>query len=100
MAEIKKLFQKQSDMWGGWVDLTFSSECLSYLRNWKALLEIVSHYSKYLLISLYIPNNPIGFVKSETELVENVEKYFEILEVVSLRKTNFRVIFARSKNVV
>jgi len=47
------------------IDLLFSSECLSYLEKWKEVLEIVSRKVNYLLISLFIPDNPIGYVKSE-----------------------------------
>lgn len=49
------------------------------------------------MISLYIPKNPIGFVKSENDLVKEIEKSFEVIEHISLNKTNFVIVFAKSK---
>lgn len=50
------------------------------------------------MISLYIPKNPIGFVKSENELVKEIEKNFKVIEYISLNKTNFVIVFAKRKN--
>ena len=49
------------------------------------------------MISLYIPQDPIGFIKSEGDLVSEINKSFEIIEHISLNTTNFVVVFAKGK---
>lgn len=83
----------------GGVDLVFTSEVFSYIENWKELLVEISKSSEYFMISLYIPENPIGFVKSENDLVEEIEKNFEVIEHISLNTTNFVIVFAKRKNI-
>ncbi len=82
----------------GGVNLVFTSEVFSYIENWKELLVEISKSSEYFMISLYIPENPIGFVKSENDLVEEIEKNFEVIEHISLNTTNFVIVFAKRKN--
>jgi len=82
----------------GGVDLVFTSECLSYIENWKNIIEASSRKSQFLMISLYIPENPIGFVKSREDLETTVSEYFELLESVHLTKSRFIVLFAKRKN--
>lgn len=77
--------------------LVFISELLSYLSNWKELLSVCSHFSDYLLISLYLPDNPIGFVKSHSQLSETVSKHFQIMEEVILKVEKFQIILAARK---
>ena len=48
---------------------------------------------------VYIPENPIGFVKSENDLVEEIAKNFDVVEHISLNTTNFVIIFAKRKNI-
>ena len=83
----------------GGVNLVFTSEVFSYIENWKELLVEISKSSEYFMISLYIPENPIGFVKSENDLVEEIEKNFEVIEHISLNTTNFVIVFAKRKNI-
>lgn len=87
------------DKMGGEVNLVFTSEVFSYIENWKELLVEISKSSEYFMISLYIPDNPIGFVKSENDLVEEIKKSFEIIEHISLNTTNFVIVFAKRKNI-
>ena len=47
---------------------------------------------------MFIPDNPIGFIKSEEDLLNEIEKNFEIIESLHLRKRKFVIIFAK-KNV-
>jgi len=81
----------------GEVDLVFSSEAFSYIKNWKKLLEEISKTTNYLMISLFIPNNPIGFVKSEKELVDEINKNFNIIEHITLHNSQFVIVFAKGK---
>ena len=82
---------------GGKLDLVFSSEAFSYFSNYKELLKEISEVSEYFMISLYLPNDPIGFVKSESELLDSIRYYFEIVEHVSLSVQKSVIVFAKSK---
>jgi hypothetical protein len=75
----------------------FSSEAFSYFSNYKELLKEISEVSDYFMISLYLPNDPIGFVKSESELLDDIRCYFEIMEHVSLSMQKSVIVFAKSK---
>ena len=75
----------------------FSSEVFSYIKNWKELLKVISLKTKYFMISLFIPDNPIGFIKSEKELANEIDKYFEIIEYININKSQFVIIFAKGK---
>jgi len=79
------------------VDLVFTSETLSYLENWEDILSTIGIHTQYLLISLFVPEDPIGFVKSPESLKKVVSENFEILETVILEKSKFIAIFARRK---
>lgn len=80
-----------------YVDLVFTAETLSYLENWEDVVQTIAQHSKYLLISLFIPQDPIGFVKSVDQLEAVVGKSFEIIENVNMKKSRFFVIFAKSR---
>ena len=83
----------------GGVDLVFTAECLSYIENWRQQLQLIAEKAKYLMVCLYIPEDPIGYVKSPEVLEEEVSKDFDILESVRLTKSRFTVLFAQSKGV-
>lgn len=78
-------------------NLVFTSEVFSYVEKWKDLLLEISKSSDYFIISLYIPPNPIGYIKSESDLVDEIKKSFEIIQHISLNTTRFVVIFAKGK---
>lgn len=59
-------------------DLVIASDILSYLQNWRSVIKTVSERSEFFMISLFIPENPIGFIKSFPELFSEIEKYFSI----------------------
>jgi trans-aconitate methyltransferase len=81
----------------GEVNLVFTSEVFSYIENWKELLNVISKTTEYFMISLYIPQNSIGYIKSEEELVYEIDKSFDIVEHISLNKTDFVIIFAKGR---
>ena len=61
-------------------------EILSYIEDWKAVIKKAAKRSKYIYISLYIPPDPIGFVKSFDELTDELKKYFRIETELILNK--------------
>lgn len=48
------------------------------------------------MITLYLPENPIGFDKSRVQLENAVSDHFEILELVELKKSRFSIVFVKS----
>jgi SAM-dependent methyltransferase len=83
---------------GGKFDLAVIAECLSYVDAWKTMLNELSSHSRFLILTLYLPEDPIGFVKSPDELLAAVSSNWECLEVVSLHRSRFTVVFAESRN--
>jgi len=63
-------------------DLVVVMEILSYLETWREVIRKISRISEYVFISLYLPPNPIGFVKSFEDLTREVEKHFAIIAKV------------------
>lgn len=82
---------------GGVVDLVVASEVLSYVEKWKTVFDIIAKHTRYILVTLFIPDNPIGFVKSEEELVREIEKRFELIEWITFRNRNAAIILGRRK---
>lgn len=78
-------------------DLIILSEVLSYIENWGELLENVAEQVNYIYISLYIPPNPIGYVKNFNELKTEVTKHFDI-ETELLWNNETMFILAKRKN--
>jgi hypothetical protein len=65
------------------VDLTVARELLSYVEDWREVLALCER-ARYLLVSLFLPPDPIGFVKSPDELRGVIERHFRVLESVDL----------------
>jgi len=59
-------------------DLIVAIELFSYLKNWKEIIKLTTKRTKYFFIALYLPEKPIGFVKSFDELKNEINKYFNI----------------------
>jgi SAM-dependent methyltransferase len=59
-------------------DLVILMEVLSYIADWQDFISYISTITHYCLISLYLPPNPIGFIKSFDVLTTEAKKYFDI----------------------
>ena len=57
-------------------DLVVIGEVLSYLKNWSKVLESIARITNYIYLTLYIPDNPIGYVKSFEDLQNRIKEYF------------------------
>lgn len=57
-------------------DLVVAMEVLSYLTEWRQFIRYAARVSRHLYLTLYLPPNPIGFVKSFPELEAEVERAF------------------------
>ncbi len=86
-------------MGGGRIDLVFAAECLSYIEHWRDLVSALALRTRLLMITLFLPENPIGFVKSIEELESEVGWHFEILELVVIKKSRFVILFGKSLSV-
>lgn len=68
----------------GPVDLIVMREVLSYLERWREVIAACARRSTYCLIGLFLPPDPIGFVKSHDELNAELERHFRPLEAVMI----------------
>jgi SAM-dependent methyltransferase len=80
---------------GGPIDLVFTAECLSYIENRRGLISEMATRTRYILINLFLPENPIGFVKCVNDLEVEVSRHFEILELVTTKRSHLVTLFAR-----
>jgi 2-polyprenyl-3-methyl-5-hydroxy-6-metoxy-1,4-benzoquinol methylase len=78
------------------VDLIVAREVFSYLRDWREVLARCAELGRYLLIGLYVPPDPIGFVASHAELEQELERHAEILDAVILSRRRIGVYLAAS----
>ena len=69
---------KDEESIGGGYDLIVCLEVLSYIKLYEDQLRKFSNMGAYIYLSLYIPTNPIGFVKSIDNLITSVDLYFNI----------------------
>jgi trans-aconitate methyltransferase len=68
-------------------DLVLMMEVLSYIPDWAEFIRYVSGITEYCLITLYMPPNPIGFVKSFEVLTNETGKYFAIEKELMIDKS-------------
>jgi SAM-dependent methyltransferase len=61
------------------VDLIVAIEVFSYIHNWREIIEVISKRCTYFFITVYIPPNPIGFIKSIDELKKALTNNFSIV---------------------
>jgi len=80
---------------GSW-DLIVMMEVLSYLKDWRKMIQKASRCGRHIFISLYLPPKPIGFVKSFNSLKKSLTKYFEI-EMELLWKGEHIFLLARNR---
>lgn len=80
----------------GRYDLITCIEVLSYVKNWQMVIENFSMMSSFALIKLFIPDNPMGYVKSIDDLFNEFRKYFEIIEDIRMIKRQHYILFGRS----
>ncbi|HEX5480515.1 MAG TPA: class I SAM-dependent methyltransferase [Dehalococcoidia bacterium] len=78
---------------GGRVDLVVSLETLSYLARWRDVLAECAAAGRYVLVGLYLPEDPIGFVKSFEELADAFAASCRVLECIRLEVRRQIVLF-------
>ncbi len=79
------------------VDLVFAIEVFSYLSNWQEILALLAKHTDFVLVCLYLPENPIGFVKTPEDMSKIFEKDFKVLEYITFKVGLFHLFFAQSR---
>jgi SAM-dependent methyltransferase len=69
-------------------DLVVCLEVLSYIKQYKQLLETFSIRAEHLYLSLYLPKNPIGFVKNFAELLNQLNLFYTIKSKIIYNEEN------------
>ena len=77
-------------------DLCICSQVLSYLKDWKEFLRTMSEHTQYIAIELYLPQDPIGFIKSFTELEAAFFNFFEIKEKIFFETKRNVILFGKT----
>jgi len=78
-------------------DLVLIMETLSYIEEWKKLLSNISELTEYLYLDLFLPDNPIGHVKSMGELTNFFYDHFHPIHKI-IDETSKRIyLFGRKK---
>ncbi|HEX8855850.1 MAG TPA: methyltransferase domain-containing protein [Thermoleophilaceae bacterium] len=73
------------------VDLIVARELLSYLQGWRDVVTSCALLTRYFLVSLYLPPDPIGYVKSHSDLEDELARHFEIVEAIVLKRRSLAV---------
>lgn len=81
---------------GGRYDLVVCLELLSYIDNWRRLIKEFSQLGKYSLIKLFVPNNPIGYVKTMDDLASEFSRHFEMIEDIRMDNRKHVILFGKS----
>lgn len=79
------------------VDLVVCLEILSYVENWQIVLKEIASIGKFAMVKLYIPEDPIGYIKSIEKLESIFDTYFQLIENVHLVKHNHYILFGQSR---
>jgi trans-aconitate methyltransferase len=59
-------------------ELVVAMEVLSYVEDWPGALDLFRRLGDRLLVTLYLPPDPIGYVKSFDDLMREVGRRYEI----------------------
>lgn len=95
VSVLKDIFKKTNTV--SKLDLIFCAEVFSYIYNWEEVIAELANHTTYFLTTLFIPENPIGFVKTSDKFVSVIENNFEIIEIIKLEKTRFTTVFAKRR---
>jgi SAM-dependent methyltransferase len=81
-------------------NLVVLMQVLSYIEDWKIIIQKLGQMAQYIYISLYIPKKPIGYVKTFDDLKEEILKTFDIETEVLINSNNILLLCKNRKDVV
>lgn len=73
-------------------DLACAMEVLSYLSDWRDTIDTIARLAARLFVTLYLPPDPIGFVKSFDELRDAISRRFAIEAEALLNREQLLVV--------
>ena len=73
-------------------DCTICLETFSYIKQWKKVIADIATFTEYIYISLYIPPNPIGYIKNNKDLTSTISIYFNIIEEIIYNKESIFIL--------
>ena len=71
-------------------------EVLSYLEQWKETLSVIAGMATYLYVTLYLPDDPIGYVKSFHDLRTEIQRHF-VIETELVQDSDHVYILAKTR---
>jgi SAM-dependent methyltransferase len=74
------------------------AQVLSYLEDWYEILRTIGSFRVDVLILLYIPKNPIGFVKSTSDLLGAVKDFFDEVQIQEVEGGQVVLLASSPKN--
>ena len=78
-------------------DLVTVMTVFAYIENWRDILKQIRNMTQYCLVAEYIPDNPIGMVKSIDDLTDIFSQEFEIIRKV-LIDDNSCILFGKKNS--
>jgi len=78
-------------------DIVVFMEVLSYLKNWKDIINKVSFFTRYLYVTLYLPPNPSGYIKNFEDFKEAITDRYEIKHDIFIASESCLLLFSESK---
>lgn len=82
VVEFKVMTAKQALAIKSHWDLIIMMEILSYLKDWKSIIAKASQKASYFYVALYLPDNPMGYVKSHETLLIEFKRHFDIIDEI------------------
>ena len=79
-------------------DLIMIVNTLFFIKKWKILIKLISMHTNYIMTSLYIPEDTIGYIKNINELLGEISKHFNVIECVKQEKAMITHVFGKSKH--
>jgi trans-aconitate methyltransferase len=76
--EFRQLDVHELSSIGRTFDVVVIMAVLAYVEDWPLVLKQVAQLTKWIYVAEFIPPNPIGFVKSSDNLVEEFASNFDI----------------------
>ncbi len=77
------------------IDCIMCLELLSYIKNWKRAIKEFSEFGNFCILKLYLPKNPIGYVKNNEELLNAFKKHYILVEYIQLVNKNITILFGK-----
>lgn len=81
---------------GSGFDLVICMETLSYVERWRDMLARFAQVGWHALVVLYLPENPIGFVKTFDDLTAAFSTHFHVLDDIRLLTRRQIVLFGQA----